>query len=186
MANRPTFTVLAVAGAFAAGVGVTALYSGASQPAADPASVSPQAGVPIGSPAGSPRGPSSPTVRGTLPPLSLGTAQGAPREVADAGVADPRLQALEAQVARLSALVEQQQGTSGPGARAGVVGAAAPAQPLYPAPFILPGTEQRAGGPILAAYGPPPPFNTGSRAPDPPAVAGAGCSTCESGAAAQR
>lgn len=183
MANR-LLPVTAAAAAFAAGVGVAALYFAPSAPPEPSATAANAPGMGYMNPTASPQRPvGASAVRGSLPALHQSTANepdfGAP-------VADPRMQALEAQVARLAALVEQQQGALPNAAPAGAVGTASSARPLYPEPFILPGTENRAGGPILAAYGPPPPFNTGSRAPDPPAVPGAGCSTCESGAAAQR
>lgn len=185
MPNRPLLPVLALVGAFAAGVGATALYLGSSRSAIAPASPASAPGDQIAVSGDAPRPTFSPRVRGTLPPLSGDTSGGAASASVDTGPPDPRLQALEAQVARLSALVEQREGRF----EAPPIGAdpsAAPSQPLYPEPHIVPGTENRPGGPIMAAFGPPPPFNTGSRAPDPPAVPGAGCGTCESGVAAQR
>ena len=185
MPKRPLLPVLALVGAFAAGVGATALYLGSSRTAADAAPPQRASGEPIAGPGLSPRPTDIPRVRGTLPPLGEGAANASVPASFEPMPEDPRLQALESQVARLSALIEQQQGRAG----APPISAdpsAAPRQPLYPEPYIVPGTENRPGGPIMAAFGPPPPYNTGSRAPDPPAVPGGGCGTCESGAAAQR
>jgi len=184
MANRSPLPLIAIAGAFAAGVGATALYFGREpQPGVDAASTSGPTETPPRALRQQSTSPGGGQVRGTLPPLHGGATQAAH---VDEQTADPRLQALEAQVARLAALVEQQQASPS----AAVLGGSPPpstvAQPLYPEPYIIPGTENRAGGPILAAFGPPPPFNTGSRAPDPPAVSGAGCGTCEAGASSQR
>ncbi|MFZ4739087.1 MAG: hypothetical protein ACOYM9_24240 [Bradymonadia bacterium] len=134
--------------------------------------------------------------RAALPPLR-GTTGAPDRPLADAPpVSDAdRIRQLEAKIDALTQLVAAQAaaGTSpvAPGVAlvspqpvgvapvSGVTGQPnAPGQTLYPAPHILPGTENRPGGPILAAFGPPPPYNTGMRPSRPGASAAPDCATC--------
>lgn len=101
--------------------------------------------------------------------------------------ADPQVEALQRKMAEMESRLAAVQGAAAakqivmpaPGGAPGTIVIGGPLPPSKPPPRILPGTENRPGGPILYAPGPPWPYNEGLRVPDPPAVPGAGCLTCE-------